>query len=255
MKKIVLSTLTILTLTTVANAKMFVEPVFYKEYTEKTLVLETIKVEELVGAGSYDAYELRVGSYIETKDVRAAAYGAIYNLPDKNDETGLKIGFKGSFPLENYPDLALSIGGNIGFGKQNMNGKTVHLSNGTTVLGYVFEGTKYEIDEKEPTDAIFTQDTWSMSYGLDLGLEYKITDNLILDVEASFLKRGHNVSYQIYGAYVQNNLTMWQDSYSIKAGLRYVFDWTLDTSSFSKDHIGSMSQPVNMGVFNNGRKY
>ena len=264
MRKLVLSVIALTALTTAANAKMFIEPVIINETTEKETYLEKIDMGEIIKDGNYKGYELRIGTSITTylptflgrkPDFSAVAYIAPYWLPKKWDEKGLKIGFKGTWFLDNYPKLGFSIGGQAGLGVQKMKGKTVPLSNGTTAYSFVTEGTQYYYgnDTTQPTTGTFHQDSWDFSYGLDIGAEYVLSKNWVLNAEGSFLKRNYNVGYKVAGSQIENNFTIIQDSWQLKFGIRYIFDWTI-TLPKSK-FVGSMSSPVNMSVFDNGRKY
>jgi len=239
-KTLLLSTLLIDSL----NARTFVEPIISTATDEKDYLFDDSNqpISEIIGI-SATTYGLRVGSnsYIDKTNL-ATVWVSGYFQPDKFNEMGMTFGGKWTnFVTKN---LGLSIGGEISYGWQDNNGDTVNLSTGVTKAGYIQSSA-----EDNPTTGTFNQDTVNLKFSLILGTEYKVSDDLYFNLEGFYDMQNYQVNYTVYGQNSQNALTIRQDTYGLRFGLRYVFDFTLDTSNESFFSKGSYSSPVNMSVF------
>ena len=188
-------------------------------------------ISELVGKdGNRRSIRLGMSTYENDKydnDLQKyRVYLFAYNNKEKNDERGW--GFGGeflSYNFEKMPKLGLVFGGEIGFGWQNMKGEQRNVS--TSVTKYLFvttEQDKLEQDQNKPTVAVFTEDTWKLEAGLNLGLSYQIYKNLQADLDYVLRRNDYQVSYYNIDSKKQlNNMTFTTYTHNLKFSLSYSF--------------------------------
>ncbi len=192
--------------------------------TESTQIMQIQSLGEIVG-GNSPYHEIRYGANaLEIGDVsKADVYLFGYTAPDKNNEVGFGIGgtMYGSIS-EFAPKLTWKLGGNAGYGWQDVKGKSTMISTNINKLSYVTSLSGYE-NFKVPTKMTYEDDTYVFSLTLATGLSYDLNRNWRLDGDFAYRAAYYQFAYRNEGSGVLNALTKAQDQWITTLGLSYRF--------------------------------
>lgn len=192
--------------------------------TESTQIMHVQSLSEIVG-GNSPYHEIRYGaSALDVGDIsKADVYVFGYNAPDKNNEMGFGLGgtLYGSI-TPSLPKLTWKIGGNAGYGWQNVKGKSTTISTNINKLSYITTLGGYN-SFKVPTKMTYEDDTSVLSLTLVTGLSYDLNTNWRLGGEFSYRAAHYQFAYRNQGSGVLNALTKQQDQWISTVGLTYRF--------------------------------
>lgn len=192
--------------------------------TESTQIMQIQSLGEIVG-GNSPYHEIRYGANaLEIGDVsKADVYLFGYTAPDKNNEVGFGIGgvMHGSLS-PSIPKLTWKLGGNAGYGWQEVKGKSTMISTNINKLSYVTSMSGYE-SFKVPTKMTYDDDTYVLTLTLATGLSYDLNRNWRLDGDFAYRAAYYQFAYRNEGSGVLNSLTKQQDQWISTVGLSYRF--------------------------------
>ncbi len=190
--------------------------------TSDIKVLSVQPAKEIVGEGGSEI-DLRIGlasSRKSDKSEVAKIYLYAWSNPDRNSEVG--FGGGGEYiatPFESIKGLQFLIGGQVGYGWQGVKGDTTRISTSANKLSYVTNTINMN-----PTDIIYTEDSYVIRADLTLGSTYQVTNNLSLDLAYVYQYSNYQVEYRTaQNAVILNAITFDHDSHGLKVGLNYKF--------------------------------
>lgn len=209
---------------TIASAETALSYHYGTLNTEDKKIMHIQGLGEIVG-GNSPYHELRYGfgSLDGNGASKADAYVFVYNAPDKNNEVGFGLGgtLSGS-PVDSIPHLTLKIGGQAGYGWQNVNGESKTISTKINKLSYIITSGGYDA-LKTPTKMTYEDDTYVLSLTLVSGIGYDIDRHWRLDGEFSYRAAYYQFAYRNEGSEVLNAFTDQQDQWATTAGITYRF--------------------------------
>jgi len=192
--------------------------------TESTQIMQIQSLSEIVG-GNSPYHEIRYGaSALDIGDVsKADVYLFGYNAPDKNNEMGFGIGgaLYGS-PIPSVPKFTWKIGGNAGYGWQDVKGKSTTISTNINKLSYITTSGGYN-SFKVPTKMTYEDDTSVLNLTLVTGVSYDISHAWRFNGEFSYRASYYQFAYRNEGSGILNALANQQDQWISTVGLTYRF--------------------------------
>ena len=197
-----------------------------KESSGEDYILGIQPVSEIVGKNGRQ-YEFRygyVGESLRGLD-KARAFGFLWNNPDKNNELGLGIGGEWVFRPFNNPDFGVVLGGKVGIGKQNMDGKTAVFSTNANKLTYVTadQDTNPDNQQKIHTEVEYLTDTYVVTSTLLTGLTYTLDSHWSINGNLEFKKGFYQATYMNKDSEIRNAMSMTQDSINTSISFIYSF--------------------------------
>ncbi len=192
--------------------------------TESAQIMHIQSLSEIVG-GNSPYHELRYGaSALDLGNIsKADVYLFGYTEPDKNNEVGFGLGgtLYGS-PIESLPKLTWKIGGNAGYGWQDVKGKSTTISTNINKLSYITSMNGYN-SFKVPTKMTYEDDTSVLTLTLVTGLSYDLSDHWRVNGDFSYRAAYYQFAYRNEGSGILNSLSEQQDQWISTVGLTYRF--------------------------------
>lgn len=221
MKNYILKAAAIATITTGVltnlQADSFAEISIGQLIAQEKNVLGSQPISELVG-GNSQVYTLKYGLEGHKKiGARAFVYSDI--APERN-EFIFGIGGELVNKFDFNSDFFYRLGAKVGYGWQSVKGRTAQASTSATKVSYITDTV-----DLTPTTIKYEEDTAIISVGLNVGFDYKISENLKLSTDFTYRRDDMQVAYRNQNdtGNVLNAMSFNQDNYIASIGLNYTF--------------------------------